>query len=152
MFGEGYSFDDYLAMRYEDNVTLARAQALADLLKAHVAEANMPGTDEIDGWYDATLEAQKTKYEATPDEFYYDANTEGMLILYIPAGYIRVQVIEFDPEGEPDEAMELNSAAMRALEAEYGALLLGRDNPERRAAIEAEYGKLKEENEQLENR
>ena len=64
--------------------------------------------------------------------------------------YARVQVIELVPDGEPDEKIEKNRAAMDAYEAEYGALVLNEGDAERKAEIELEYAALKAETETLE--
>ena len=150
MYGEGMSFDDYLAMRYQDNVTAARTEALSKLLREQVTNDNPPDKEAVDAWYSTALDAQKTKYEATPQEYYHDANSGETLLLYAPAGYVRVQVAAFTPEGEPDAAIAQNREKLTALEAEYGALALGEDDPQRRTEIESEYALLKAETDALE--
>ncbi|MBQ5992084.1 MAG: peptidyl-prolyl cis-trans isomerase [Clostridia bacterium] len=152
MFGEGYTFDDYLAARNQDYTLSMRLEQATALLQDRVLEDFSVDQATVDEWYETALEAQKTKYDASPEEFYYDAlgGEDGTLILYAPDGYARVQVIELIPDGEPDEKIEENRIAMAALQTEYGALVLDGSDPDRIAAIEVEYAALKAETEALE--
>ena len=151
-YGEGFTFDDYLAMRHEDYVLSLRSDRLSEILRERVVTDSAIDQETADQWYETTLEEQKTKYEASPEEFFYDAQDgeNGMLILYAPDGYVRVQVLEFVPEGEPDEKIEANVRKMSEYEAEYGALVLNDSDPDRKAEIEAEYAALKAEQASLE--
>ncbi len=154
MFYEGFTFDDYLAMERESYLKAYRIDALVDVLKA-MALQDPISDEQIDAWYETTLEAQKAKYADSPLEYYYDATDyrNGMSetpVLYVPDGYLRVQVIEVVPEGEPDDKIAENATAMRTLEAEYGALLLNGGDAERQTEIEEKYAALKAENDALE--
>lgn len=149
MFGEGYTFDDYLATRNQDYTLSMQLDEVTELLKERTLEDLSLDQEAVDEWYETALEAQKTKYDASPEEFYYDA--QDTLILYAPDGFARVQVIDLIPDGEPDEKIEANRVEMAALEAEYGMLALNGSNPERAAAIEIDYAALKAETEALED-
>ena len=154
MFGEGYTFDDYLAMRYDDYVLSARLERLSELLMEKAGSDSVPDQEAVDQWYETTLEDQKTRYDASPEEFFYDAQSglNEFLFLYAPKGYARVQVVSFIPDGEPDEKIDENAELMERLEAEYGALVLNGGDPDRKAEIEAEYAALKAEKDVLESK
>lgn len=150
-YGDGFTFDDYLELVYQDSLVYERSDRLTALLQKNAENAYTVSQEDVDAWYETALDEQRTKYDATPAEFWYDADDPETLILYVPEGYARVQVIEFVPDGEPDPAIASNKTAMQALEAEYGALALSGENPERQEAIKAEYAALKAENEALED-
>ena len=152
IYGEGYSFDDYLAARSKDYVTSIRIERITKLLKEQVPADQPMDSETLDLWYNDKLEEQKAKYTSSPEEFYYDASdsTGETLILYHPAGYARVQVIEFLPNGEPDDKIESNTVTMQELEAEYGTLALNGGSAKRIEEIETEYAALKAEKEALE--
>ena len=149
-YGDGFTFDDYLNLLYQDVVSSERADRLTVILQENVRSNYTVTPEDVDAWYETALDEQRTRYDATPAEFYLDAFDPDMIILYTPEGYARVQVIEFIPEGEPDPAIASNEAAMHTLEAEYGALALSGEDPERQEAIKAEYDALKAENNRLE--
>ena len=154
MFHEGFDFEQYLQMEQDSILEGLKIDKLSEMLKAQL-DTDALDAEAVDAWYEKTLEAQKTKYDESPLEYYYDATgtdlDDAATILYVPEGYIRVQVIELAPDGDPDEKIEANSTLMKDLEAEYGALLLNNEDPERQAEIEAQYAALKEETETLEN-
>ena len=153
MFHEGFVFDDYLQMEHDSILEGLRIDKLSETLKANL-NADEVDTDAIDAWYESTLEAQKKMFDENPLEYYYhaegiDVDSESP-VLYVPEGYIRVQVIRLAPNGEPDEKIEANATKMKDLEAEYGALMLNNENPDRQAEIAEEYAALKAENDALE--
>lgn len=149
MFYEGFLFDDYLETERENYLEEYRIDALSALLRSQT-ETGALSDEEVDAWYRETLEAQQKKYTDAPEEFYYDGDGD-VPVLYVPDGYLRVQVIELVPDGEIDAKIEENGAAMRALEAEYGALALSGGNPARMAEIESEYAAMAAENAALED-
>ena len=154
MFREGFVFDDYLAMEHDNILESLRIERLTDALKATLNTDSLD-PEEVDAWYDKTLAAQKATYDESPLEYFYDAqglDVDGAVpVLYAPDGYIRVQVIELAPNGEPDEKIEANATKMKDLEAEYGELALNSENPERQAEIAEQYAALKTETDELEN-
>ncbi len=155
MFHEGFAFEDYLQMEHDSILEGLRIDKLSETMKANL-DTEALDAEAVNAWYEKTLEAQKTKYDATPLDYYYDAQgldleSDATPILYVPDGYIRVQVIELAPDGDPDEKIEANETQMRDLEAEYGALLLNNEDPERQKEIAEQYAALKEETESLEN-
>ena len=149
-----YSVDDPAFLPY-GRVLARRIDALSTELKNSQASETV-SAEQIDAWYEETLEAQKSKYTSGPEEFYYDQQDyrdgySATPALYVPDGYIRVQVIEAIPEGTIDAKVKENSDAMAALEAEYGALALNDGDALRRTEIETEYAALKAENEAIES-
>lgn len=154
MFYEGFEFDDYLEMEYDSIYESYEIDLLTEQLKATQIGTEL--TDEqIEEWYQGTLSEQQTRYTETPSEYYYDVSdyADGLSetpVLYTPAGYARVQVIEYIPDGDPDPAIEENRKQMNALEAEYGALLLNGGDEARKTEIETEYAALKADTEALE--
>ncbi len=154
MFHEGFTFDDYLALEHDSILESLRIDKLTALLRAEYADGTVDAA-QVDAWYAETLESQKTKYDATPLEFYsdrqsYDMGIDDTPILYIPEGYVRVQVISVYPDGEPDAAIEANGARLNEIEAEYGALALNGGDESALNALKEEYASLKAENEALE--
>ena len=154
MFEPGFTFEDYLALERESYLESYRIDALSEALKAYTSTESI-GADRIEAWYESTLEAQESKYASGPDEFYYDDQDyrnglSSTPVLYVPDGFIRVQVIEVLPEGEIDAKVAENAAVMTALEAEYGALALNGGDAARLAAIEAEYASLLADNTAIE--
>lgn len=151
MFREGFVFEDYLALEHDSILEGYRIEKLTALLQDRVAQ-DPPTAEEVDTWYTATLEAQKAEYDETPLNYYYDANaSDGTPVLYTPDGFVRVQVIELLPDGEPDEKIDENERKLKELEAEYGTLALNDKDPERQAEIVAEYAALKAENAALDD-
>lgn len=154
MFHEGFVFDDYLAMEHDSILESFRIDRLTEALKATMNTDSLDPV-EVDAWYEKTLAAQKAEYDENPLEYYYDAQgldvEDAVPVLYVPDGYIRVQVIQLTPDGEPDEKIEANATQMKDLEAEYGELALNGENPERQAEIAEQYAALKAENDELEN-
>lgn len=153
MFYAGFTFDDYLALEHESILESLRIDRLTELLRADYS--GPVDAAAIDTWYAETLESQKTKYDATPLEFYsdkqsYDMGFEDTPILYAPEGYARVQVISLAPDGEPDAAIEANGARLLEIEAAYGALALNGGDEAELNALKEEYAALKAENDALE--
>lgn len=154
MFSEGFEFDDYLDLEFDNIYESFEIDRLTEKLKANMTDAPLDA-ESVDAWYAETLAEQQTRYDETPSEYYYDVSdyADGYLatpVLYAPEGYVRVQVVELAPEGEPDAAIEENRTKMSTLEAEYGALALNGGDEARKAEIEAEYAALKAENDALE--
>nr|PZM98678.1 MAG: hypothetical protein DIU74_13345 [Pseudomonadota bacterium] len=154
MFYEGFVFEDYLAMEQNSYAESYRIDKLTVLLQERVA-GEPAGDDAIEEWYQKTLEDQKTRYTEKAEEYYYDVMSyeSGLSetpVLYAPEGYVRVQVVEIAPEGDPDPAIAENRTKLSALEAEYGAILLNGGDEARKAEIETEYAALKADTEALE--
>lgn len=155
MFYDGFVFDDYLDMERDSYAEGYRIDKLTAMLQERYAGEPI-GDAGIEEWYQKTLEEQKTRYTENPSEFCsdtlsYDSGFGDAPALYAPDGYVRVQVIEIAPEGEPDPAIAENRTKLSALEAEYGAILLNGGDEARKAEIETEYAALKAETEALEN-
>ncbi len=149
MFGEGYTFDDYLAMRRASNADELRMDRYSELLQEQFNASVLADAGEIDAQYEAALAAQKERFDEDP-AFYLACQNSGdveddfSVCLYVPAESARLQVICVRPE-EPDDRYAETADKMQALEAEYGALALNGENEERRAEIETEYAGLKEQ-------
>ncbi len=154
MFYEGFVFEDYLAMEQDSYAESYRIDKLTVLLQERVTNGPV-GDAEIEDWYQKTLEEQKNRYTEKPEEFYYntlsyDSGLSEAPVLYAPEGYVRVQVVEIMPEGDPDPAIAENRTKLSALEAEYGAILLNGGDEARKAEIETEHAALKAKTEALE--
>ena len=155
MFYEGFVFEDYLNLEYDSILESYQIDRLNEALRAKFADTPLDAA-QIDAWYEETLSAQQTLYSSTPADYYTDTMdyADGFSetpVLYAPDGYVRVQVVEIVPDGEPDPAIAENQKTLSALEAEYGKLLLsGAADETRKAEIEAEYAALKAENDAFE--
>lgn len=154
MFEAGFTFEDYLALELDNYLESYRIDTLSEELKNRTVSDSID-TDQINAWYETTLEAQKSKYASSPEEYFYDeqefrSGLSTTPVLYVPGGYLRVQVIEARPDGEIDAAVTQNNSEMAALEAEYGALVLNNEGPARRKEIETDYAALKAENARIE--
>lgn len=154
-FYAGYTLEDYLSEQYANSIDDSRKTKLIEKLEA-VSAADFTVSDEqIEDWYLDTLEAQKTSFDADPSAYRdqvedFAAGLSNYPALYVPEGYLRVQLIEIAPEAERDLKIETNRAEMAELEAEYGRLALNDEDAERQAEILARYAELKAENETLE--
>ncbi|MBR0508168.1 MAG: peptidyl-prolyl cis-trans isomerase [Clostridia bacterium] len=155
VFYPGYTFEEYLDSQYESYRNGARVDLLTERVKQQ-AEQNLTLDDEtVDAWYAKTLETQQALFDATPSEYRYavdafDSGESLTPLLYTPAGFARIQVLEFIPDSDPDVQIDLNKAEMERLEAEYGALAMKGEDEARQAEIKAEYDALLEENRKLE--
>jgi hypothetical protein len=156
VFYEGFTFDQYLDQQYESY----RKDRLVDKLTARLreqSEANLAvDAEAVDAWYEETLETQRTGFDEVPSEYRnvaedFASGESTTPVLYVPAGFARIQVLEFVPDGDPDERIETNNAVLKMLEAEYGALALNGEDEARQAEIRAQYGALLEENRTMED-
>lgn len=154
-FEEGYTLDRYLSDQHETIVEDLRVNALTDALKdAELADFALT-EEQLDAWYEAALANQKESFDADPLEYRshtedYQAGTVSEPVLYVPDGFIKVQVIKVFPEAERDLSIDTNRAEMAALEAEYGALALNGEDEARQTEIRTQYLELKATNEELE--
>lgn len=112
-------------------------------------EAEHDLTDEdIRSWYETELDRQLADLEEDPlvyrtQLFANEDDPTTAPVLFTPAGWIRIQLIEVVPEGSVNESYNTNKKTMTELEAEYGKLaLMGEDAP-RRAEIEQKYQTLR---------
>ena len=154
MFGEGYSFDDYLAMRYRDALSNERISALSALLEEQFYAGVSITEEQIDEWYETTLAEQQKTFTEDPAAYLEYRNgttlTDTSLCLYVPERAAKLQVIYVPlDESSADRIAELE-AGLKELEAEYGALKLNNEDEARQAAIETEYADLLEEHAMLE--
>lgn len=154
-FGEGYTLDQYLKEQSDAMLEDKRLEALKDVLKeAFVGDVQL-SDEQIDAWYEATLEAQKAEFDETP--LYYREQFNDYLSgdttvppLYLPEGFVKVQLVRIAPESQRDLKIETNRAAMAELEKEYGRLALTGEDEARQEEIKAAYRAMAEENEALE--
>ena len=152
---EGYTLDQYLLEQYENMEKDARASKLEEKLRAQNDETVSIGQDAIDSWYSAKLAEQKTAFDETPSK-YRDARDEYLAgestdpALYVPEGFVRVQLVTVVPEEERDLKIETNKSEMSSLEKEYGQLALNNENAARQAEIRTKYAELRQENDKLE--
>lgn len=149
MFGEDYTFDDYLEMRRKSYADELRSDRYSELLREYVSASVLSDTEEIDAQYEAALATQKANFDEDP-AFYLacqngdNAEDDFSVCLYVPAESARLQVIRVRAE-ESDDRIAETKDRMQALEAEYGALALNGENEARQAEIEAEYAGLAEQ-------
>ena len=148
MFGDGYTFDDYLSMRYDDALTSARMSEFSSLLEEHFAAENPVDKAAIDEWYETTLAEQKETFAEDPSAYLEYRNgvalVDDPICLYAPKEAARIEVIYILADDSDTETLNETKSAMEALEAEYGALALRGENEERQAEIIAEHAKLRE--------
>ena len=153
MFGEGYTLDDYLSMRYDSALSSRRIALLTELLNEQSVSDVSVDQAAIDEWYKDALEEQRT--EMTEDPTLYLGYQNGSelssyeISLYVPAKAALLELVCVpEDESEADRIAE-NADAMTNLEAEYGKLVLCSEDETRQAEIKAEYDRLKQENETL---
>lgn len=144
MANVGCTFGDYLEL-YRDYCTEDAINAKVE--KVFIDAYEVADSDVAD-WYNTTLEAQRSSFEEDALAYRTQANAyytdpSAVPALFTPDGFVRVQLIEIKPEGTLEDSYTANKTSMTALEAEYGKLALTGSNPDRLAAIEAEYATLK---------
>ena len=154
-FYDGFTFDQYLEQQLESYRKDRRVDKITEILRKQSETGAAADPEAIDTWYQQTLEIQRFEFNESPDEYRYavDAFTYGESktpVLYVPAGFARIQVLVFVPDGDPDAQIDLNLAAMKQLESEFGALALKGEDEARQAEIKTEYAALSEENRTLE--
>lgn len=153
MFGEGYTLDDYLSMRYDSALSSRRIALLTELLDEQFVSDVSVDQAAIDEWYESALEEQRA--ELTEDPTLYLGYQNGSelssyeISLYVPAKAALLELVCV-PEDESEAGrIAENADAMAKLEAEYGKLALTGENEARQAEIKAEYDRLKQENDSL---
>ena len=148
MFGEGYTFDDYLSMRYESALKDGRINELSSLLEERVAEQNPVDKAAIDEWYETKLAEQKESFTGDPSMYLEYRNDVALvddpICLYAPKEAARIEIIYILADDSDTEELDDTRSAMEQLEAEYGALVLRGEDEDRQAEIVTEYAKLKE--------
>ena len=153
MFGEGFSFEDYLAMRYADILKGVRADAYTALLEERAIAGVTVDDAAIDAWYEKELDDQKSEFDEDPVLFLDRQNgrslDESPLCLYVPADAARLEIICIPADESAQARIDENTLRMTELEAEYGALKLNGKDEERQAEIETEYAALRAETETL---
>jgi len=154
-FYEGFTFDEYLEQQLESYRKDHRSDRLSALLEAQAEQDLAVDAEAIDAWYADTLEKQRTGFDEVPSEYRnvaedFASGESATPVLYVPAGFARIRVLTFVPDGDPDAQIDLNAASMKQLEAEYGALALNGADEARQAAIQSEYAALLEQNRALE--
>lgn len=154
-FYEGFTFEQYLDQQLESYRKDRRVDKLTEILRERELPNAATDPEAVDTWYRQTLEIQRFEFDESPDEYRYalDAYAFGETltpVLYVPAGFARIQVLEFVPDGDPDAQIDLNLSEMKRLESEYGELALKGENEARQAEIRTEYAALLEENRALE--
>ena len=150
-FGIGYTFEDYLALIYEDCLTAYRGDAFTERLKEWFHAENPVDEAQIDEWYESALAAQQEQFTANPEEFLY-AMTNYIdfgedPVLFVPAEAAKLEMICISGDGSNTDTISENEKKMGELEAEYGKLALSGEDEARQAEIKDEYARLKAENE-----
>ena len=153
MFGDGYTFDDYLAMRLQDMLLSYRIDAISALLEEQFYTDTPVDKAAIDEWYETTLAEQQERFTEYPEEYLDSKNglelTETEFCLYVPAETAQLEIIYIPEDDSASDRLDEIAEKLSALEAEYGKLALSGENEERQAEIATEYAALKEENELL---
>lgn len=154
MFGEGYTFDDYLAMRLKDAVSTKRIDALSTLLEEQFGSDAPADQTAIDEWYETTLAKQKETFTEDPATYLDYQNgvalVDDPICLYAPKEAARIEVILILSDDSDLDTLDETRSAVAELEAEYGALVLRGENEDRQAEIVTEYAALRETLETLE--
>ncbi len=148
-FGDGYTFDDYLAMRRDSYLTSMRVDKYTAILEEDFRSDAVSDAETVNAKYDEMLSAQKEQFDADPSLFLKAMNGEKVadelsFPLYVPVSAARLEVVRVQENTEPDPEIIEAAEKMAELEAEYGALALNDKNTVRRAEIEIEYAALKE--------
>ena len=154
-FYEGYTLDQYLNEQFDSVLNDKRMEMLRDLLKRSSLGAVAITDEQVTEWYTEELTSQQEDFAADPLKFReqldaYNSGETGVPALYLPEGFMKVQVIKVFPEAERDLTIDTDRAEMAKLEAEYGALVLNGENTLRQAEIATRYAELKAEIEALE--
>ena len=147
-YGDDYTFDDYLSMRYESSLTDARIAAYSSLLEEHYQSGLTVDKAEIDEWYETTLAEQKETFAEDPATYLEYRNgvalVDDPICLYAPKEAARIEVILIPSDDSDLGTLDETRSAMAELEAEYGALVLRGENEDRQAEIVNEYAAPKE--------
>lgn len=154
--GEDYTFDRYLAEQHSTLVNDRRVDALIDALKQSQFGDFTLTDAQTNAWYEETLQKQRETFDMNPLSYRtqlsdYRIGATDEPVLYLPEGFVKVQMISIAPESERDLKTEENRAKMAELEQEYGALALNESDGPRQEQIRLQYAALKEENERLED-
>ena len=148
MFGEGYTFDDYLSMRYDSALSTERISMFSSLLEEHAKAELTVDKAAIDEWYETTLAEQKETFTEDPSTYLEYRNgvalVDDPICLFAPKKAARIEAIFIPADDSDADKLDETRSAMTELEAEYGALALRGENAERQAEIVTEYAKLKE--------
>ena len=148
MYGEGYTFDDYLSMRYDSALSSERMAVFSSLLEERFAAENSVDRAAIDEWYETTLAEQQQTFTEDPSTYLDCRNgvalTDDPICLFAPKEAARIEIIYIPADNIDADKLDETRTAMTELEAEYGALALRGENAERQAEIVTEYAKLKE--------
>lgn len=155
-FGAGYTFDDYLALQYRNNLTSKRAEALNDLLEEYCVDNTSIDQAVIDDWYEKTLAEQTELFPDDAEQYTACVNgydyADYRVCLYTPKKSARIQVI-FIPTTESDtDWLEGNVFWLEQLEEEYNDLKQSGEDDELLAELEAEIAEQKKENGPIEAR
>ena len=146
MFGDGYTFDDYLSMRYDSALTDARIGEISALLEDRYQSGLTVDKAEIDEWYETTLAEQQETFAEDPATYLDYRNGVALvndpICLYAPKEAARIEVILIPSDDNDLDKLDETRSAMAGLEAEYGALALRGENEDRQAEIVTEYAAL----------
>ncbi len=152
-YGDDYTFDDYLSLRYKDALTSQRIEKFSSLLEERFAAENPVDKAAIDEWYETTLAGQKESFAEDPTTYLDYRNgvalVDDPICLFAPKQAARIEVIAIHTDDSDTETLDETKSAMEKLEAEYGALALRGEGEERQAEIAAEHARLRETYETL---
>lgn len=130
-------------------------QKIIENLETHIRGTAEVSETDIQAYYDTLVAEQTAAYAEDASQYLADQEDfelgGGDPALVVPEGYLRIKLISVSPQGELDAAYAEKTAAMAALESEYGKLALegGADNAARMEEIRAEYQTLKTDSEAL---
>ena len=151
----GYTLEEYLADQQKSQVSDARIVKLTEKLRLTNGLNFTVNDEQIEAWYTETLASQQEEFDQ--DRMLYRDTVTAFLsgdstvpALYMPEGVLRVQIIEIAPDSARDIKIDMNREEMAALEAEYGKLVLNGEDVARQEEILARYTELKADNDLLE--
>lgn len=150
-YGDGFTFDDYLAQLYEDELMSRRVDAFTALLEDRYYNNYTVDPAALDEWYENLLDEQTDVFSSDPDEYVNSVNgsedAEYRICLYTPAQAARIQVVCVPSRESDTNLLESNKTWLADLENEYAELKQSGSDDELMAEIEAEIDELKKENE-----
>ena len=152
-YGDGFTFDDYLAQVYNDELMSRRVDALSALLKDHFYNTYTVDSAALNEWYDNLLAEQTEVFSDDPDQYLNSANgledADYQICLYTPVDAARIQIVCIPSREDDTNLLESNKTWLADLETEYNDLKKSGDDDELLAETEAEIAELKKENEQI---
>lgn len=102
--------------KIEEYEKIAKESKILEIYRANLVNSISVTQDQVEAKYNQLLKDQKSAYTSDPSQYLADADTAGEIILYVPAGFRKVQhvLIKFDEETEKkvtDLQTKINAAS-----------------------------------------